>query len=105
MTQYRETQQSIAAWADETFGHARSNMAIAVRANEEMAELLRALIVDDWHPMAIEEVADVFIVLYRLAEMYGDDIHEAIDRKMLINRQREWRVDSTGHGYHVREKQ
>ena len=62
-----ETQQTISAWADETFGEAGSNVRVAVRANEEMAELLRALTVDENHPKAMEEIADVYIVLCRVA--------------------------------------
>lgn len=99
-----ETQQSVTDWADATFGPALSNARIAARANEEMAELLRALTADDLHPKAAEEVADIFIVLYRLATRLGVDLHSEIDRKMAVNRGREWRLDATGHGYHVRNR-
>jgi hypothetical protein len=44
-----EDQESISAWADQTFGPASSNARVAAKANEEMAELLRALIADDNH--------------------------------------------------------
>jgi NTP pyrophosphatase (non-canonical NTP hydrolase) len=101
----RETQRSVAAWAAETFGPASSNARVAARANEEMAELLRVLTVDDEHPKAAEEIADVVIVLYRLAECFGIDLHGEIDRKMQVNRSREWKLDATGHGYHVRDDQ
>jgi NTP pyrophosphatase (non-canonical NTP hydrolase) len=101
---YDEDQATIAQWANDTFGPAGSNARVAARANEEMAELLRALTADDNSPKAAEEVADVFIVLYRLAWRLGVDIHEVIDRKMQTNRAREWKLDATGHGYHVREK-
>jgi NTP pyrophosphatase (non-canonical NTP hydrolase) len=97
-----ESQRLISDWAAETFGPVSSNVRVAVRANEEMAELLRALSADDNSPKAAAEIADVFIVLYRLAECLGVDIHEEVDRKMAINRAREWRLDATGHGYHVR---
>jgi NTP pyrophosphatase (non-canonical NTP hydrolase) len=100
-----ETQQTIAAWADETFGAAGSNARVAARANEEMAELLRALTADDNHPKAAEEIADIVIVLYRLAFRMGVDLHAEIDRKMAVNRTRVWKPDNTGHGYHVREKE
>jgi NTP pyrophosphatase (non-canonical NTP hydrolase) len=99
-----ETQQTISAWADETFGEASSNVRVAVRANEEMAELLRALTVDENHPKAMEEIADVYIVLCRVAARLGGDILEEVDRKMAVNRTREWRKDGTGHGYHVRRQ-
>lgn len=101
----RETQASISRWADETFGPVSSNARVAARANEEMAELLRALTSDDAHPKAAEEVADVFIVLYRVATRLGVDLHEVIDAKMAVNRARVWATDGTGHGYHVRKKE
>jgi NTP pyrophosphatase (non-canonical NTP hydrolase) len=99
-----ETQESVSKWANETFGPAGSNARVAARANEEMAELLRALTADDSSPKAIAEVADVVIVLYRLATRLGGDLHAEVDRKMAINRAREWKLDATGHGYHVRDK-
>lgn len=99
-----ETQQSITDWANATFGRSSSNMRIAARANEEMAELLRALSVDDANPKANVEVADVVIVLMRLASYLGIDLAAEIDRKMAINRQRQWNIGGDGHGYHVRDK-
>lgn len=166
----KETQQSISEWADRTFGPAQSNARVAARANEELAELLRAVTSGNRDKTA-EEAADVMIVLFRVAQRSGvnsrplsptgphplwdDAIAEAaamanthmakllqgvmyndkyplmmleeglrcvhswlralcehlgttleaeIDRKMEINRSREWKVDGTGHGYHVREK-
>lgn len=101
----RETQASISRWAFDTFGPASSNVRVATRANEEMAELLRALAADDKHPKAAEEIADVVIVLYRLATRLEVDLHEVIDRKMATNRNREWNRDNSGHGYHVRDKE
>ena len=88
-----ETQATISTWANDTFGPSGSNARVAARANEEMAELLRALTADD---------ADVLIVLYRLATRLGVDLYAEVDRKMSINRAREWKLDATGHGYHVR---
>lgn len=95
-----ETQRTVADWAQATFGAAGSNMRVASRANEEMAELLRALASDDAHPKAAEEVADVVIVLLRLADRLDVDLMAEIDRKMTINRARQWERDGTGHGYH-----
>jgi NTP pyrophosphatase (non-canonical NTP hydrolase) len=99
-----ETQASISKWANETFGPSGTNMRIAARANEEMAELLRALSVDDNNQQALDECADVVIVLCRLVERLGGDFGELVDAKMVINRAREWNKDGSGHGYHVRKK-
>lgn len=97
-----ETQRTIAEWAFQTFGPVRSNASIAARANREMAELLFALSVeDDGDEDAIgEEIADVVIVLSRLADRIGIDLAEAVDRKMAKNRAREWVLDGHGHGQH-----
>jgi NTP pyrophosphatase (non-canonical NTP hydrolase) len=99
-----ETQKSISEWAESTFGPVSTNARVAARANEEMAELLRALTCDDNSIKAPSEIADIFIVLYRLAQRMGSDVHAEINRKMQINRQRKWNRDGSGHGYHVRDK-
>lgn len=100
----RETQLSISEWANDAFGPVGSNIRVAARANEEMAELIRALTVDDANPKASEEIADIVIILYRLAWRLGVDLHHEIDVKMAINRKREWKLDGSGYGYHVRPK-
>lgn len=161
-----ETQDTISRWAEETFGPSSSNARVAARANEEMAELIRALSAEDNNPKAAEEIADVLIALYRLnarmgfpydnygvfvgvapnnlatatainiqmaellhvlskddnnarakelirlvytgllilADRMGFNLYEEVNKKMAVNRAREWRLDSTGHGYHVRDK-
>lgn len=102
-----ETVQSIAKWADETFGQA-DNMTIGARANQEMAELLRALAKGDSPQACLMEIADVFIVLARLIKQLGcESDHEfnlLLAAKMAINRGRKWTLTGDGHGYHVREK-
>ena len=100
-----ESQASISWWARHTFGDGQpSNMSTAVRANKEMAELLGDLAINDDHPHAIEEAADVVILLFVLASRMERDLMAEVDRKMAVNRAREWNVDATGHGYHKREK-
>lgn len=98
-----DRQAEIAAWADETFGPAPSKARIAARANEEMAELLRHTTADGDPAAITEEAADVVIILFRLARECGVDLMQAVDAKMAKNRQRVWKLDGTGHGYHVRE--
>jgi hypothetical protein len=71
----RETQQSISTWAAETFGPAGSDLRVAGRANEEMAELVRAATADAPIDQIIEECADVLIVLARL----GDRLSQPLD--------------------------
>jgi len=167
----RETQQSICAWANEAFGPAPGIFCILTRANEELAELLRAIAAKQPNERIVEECADVAIVLVRVADrldldlrldwsrlsdtvgyggfdavranyqiasalidaesidrgvpaetslrerlqkivgglvivcrFYGGSLDEAIDRKMAVNRERVWKRDGTGHGYHMRDK-
>jgi hypothetical protein len=97
----REDQASISRWIEETFGPAGTNARVVARANEEMAEMLRSVTSDDNHPELAEEIADVFIVLYRVASRLGVDVHAEIDRKMAVNRARKWALDGTGCGYHI----
>ena len=84
----RETQASIAAWQRDVFGPSVNIRASAARANQEMAELLKALAVNDAHPKAPEEVADVIICLVRIADNLGFSISDEIDKKMARNRAR-----------------
>jgi hypothetical protein len=100
----QETQQSVSEWAVDTFGDTGTNVRVAVRANEEMAELLRELTIDDQSPKAPKEIADIIIVLYRLATRMGVSIQEEIDHKMALNRERVWTLDQSGCGKHVRNK-
>lgn len=98
-----ETQQTINEWIEETFGPAGSNARVVARANEEMAEMLRDVTTQDDHPNLVEEMADVVIVLYRIAARLGVDLHEEIDKKMAVNRARRWSLDGSGCGYHVKD--
>jgi MazG-like family len=98
-----ETQATISAWAESTFGPSGSNARAIARANREMAELLEHVTADDRHPEAAEEIADIVIVLSRVMTRLGVDLQAAIDRKMTKNRARKWKLDGTGHGYHVKD--
>lgn len=60
-------QREISEWADATFGRSSSPLRIAVRANEELAELLRAIVCEEAPAKIAEEAADTAIILYRLA--------------------------------------
>lgn len=51
---------------------------------------------------ATANLAQALIFCRRIAEIAGEDLADAIDRKMKRNRARKWRPDGTGHGYHVK---
>lgn len=99
----KETQQSIHKWQLETFGPSANIMRTATRANEEMAELLTSVSLQETNKIGAE-LADVFIVLCGLASPLGFDILEEVNKKMAINRKREWNFTNEGHGYHVEKK-
>lgn len=96
-----ETQVGISQWIENTFGPVISNARIVSRANEEMAEMIRSVTVDDNHPELAEEIADVVIILCHLATRLGVDLPEEINKKMAVNRARKWDRDGSGCGYHV----
>lgn len=98
-----ENQKSVAAWIRDTFGASSTNITAASRANQEMAELLKALAADDAHPKAAEEAADVVICLVRLFDNLGVDMWAEVTKKMAKNRARQWQLDGTGCGYHVKD--
>ena len=51
---------------------------------------------------AVYEIADVVIVLYRIVQNLGRSLQDAIDEKMMVNRNRRWKLDGKGQGYHVK---
>ena len=98
----RETQATIEEWRAETFGGRPAPVNMAVRANKEMAELIRAVTTPGPGVKALaHEAADVLIVLYGLAEMAGFSLHRAVNDKMAINRKRRWRKGAPGRSQHI----
>lgn len=95
-----ETQATIAAWAEETFGPVAEPARLAERAMLEMEELREALSCGSKEDAA-HEMADILILLYRAAEETGIDLHQAVNEKMTINRARKWRAAGDGTGSHI----
>ena len=96
----RETTETIGQWARDTLGPSPSNLRKAIRANNEMAELLTRLVLDDNDPAAVDEAVDICIVLHTVAWQMGKDLDERVQAKMKINREREWVLDGSGCGQH-----
>lgn len=65
----KETQDTIRAWADAAFGESANLARVIARANEELAEGLRAITSDQPADVVALEVADTAIVLMRAADM------------------------------------
>jgi NTP pyrophosphatase (non-canonical NTP hydrolase) len=125
MSENRETQGSIGRWARETFpGGDDLSPRFTIRLLEEVVELClaagatpreivttanvtrydqRAFERMPEHGNVPEEMADVAIVLDVLAERRGVDLRAEVDKKMIRNRKRVWKVNEDGTGYHTAE--
>jgi hypothetical protein len=84
-----ETFETIAQWCEETFGPITPRRMVE-RAEEEMDELHE-------NPASAEEAADVLICLARVPGIW-----EAVERKMAVNRKRQWALRGDGTGYHIK---
>lgn len=98
-----ETVESVAQWAEETFGDTTPILALG-RAMEEITELRHAWnrYPDCTEEEMVKEAADVCITLYRYIYLIDK---EAIDKKMVINRKRQWIRDGSGNGQHCEERE
>lgn len=94
-----ENSQTIASWGDATFGQA-SLRALALRAREELDELVTAIDDREGKDNIALEAADVTILLHRLCGTLGIELAEAVNRKMEINRARNWVKSGDGTGQH-----
>lgn len=74
MTLMTESQSSICAWADATFGPPFSDASIVARALREMAELVTACVYGEPAERIGQEIADVVIVLARLGRSCEVDV-------------------------------
>jgi NTP pyrophosphatase (non-canonical NTP hydrolase) len=92
-----ESQESINRWQLAHFPTA-TERGVVGHLTEEFREFLSA----DGDMAAVEEAADIVILLYCWAMLKGINLHEAIDKKMVKNRQRQWNIQPDGTGRHVR---
>ena len=104
MNKVTEDQWTIAAWGEETFGPAMHPEALVDRARIEFDELREAVVNGEAQEIA-HEIADIFILLYRVGAIAGCDVNQAVVEKMSINRARRWIKKGDGTGHHVKEKQ
>ena len=95
-----ESSKTIAKWGTEAFGDAASLKAYAIRAQEELAELIEAIETRESDKNIALEAADVTILLHRITGTLGLELYSAIDEKMDINRKRQWVPDGNGVGQH-----
>ena len=103
-----ETQESITKWSRETFGDS-TPYAVAKRMQIEVGELVEALSFAETGEVprileALEECADVSIMLQQIAELLDipTKLYEAVNTKMEINRERRWQEVLPGVYQHVK---
>lgn len=100
MTQ--EMFEEITAWQKSVFTKATA-LSASAHLEEEVKELRQDLL--HANSKAVYEYADCFLLLFGSACLYGlsyEDICEAINEKMAINKQRKWgQVNDQGYVKHV----
>ncbi len=93
--------ESITDWQAATFGPVTPERAWA-RFEEEFDEL-HFRDEDSSSDAVADEAADVVITFAAWVKARtGLDLADAVERKMAINRAREWKLDGAGCGYHVK---
>lgn len=93
-------QKTIGIWGDRVFGPVRDPAALVHRAQQELEELKAA--VEAGGTFAIgDEIADVVILLYRLADRCGLDLDLEVERKNVRNQARKWASNGDGTGTHI----
>jgi len=97
----RSVQGQVWDWAKTKFGNS-SPLAISIRGNKEMSELISTLInKPDETEEIIEECADVAFFLLQICEINGGDLMEAVAKKLEVNKKRSWEIASDGSFQHV----
>ena len=96
-------QKAINSWANKTFPNRVPEASLVKLVMEEIPELLAHRKKEGAE--GIEgELADCFILLFDLAEIWGVNVGKAVFEKMLTNLQRTWTHDpATGFYNHVKE--
>lgn len=96
-----ETQQSITEWAEITFGKVSKPEVLIHRAREEFSELEEAVASGEIQEIG-KETADILILLYRLLQIHGINVDDAVTEKMQENRARKWQPKGDGTGSHIK---
>lgn len=96
----KHLQELITSWGQRTFNNP-SPLALAVRGNKEMAELVSHLLNKPEEKAEIaEECADVAFFLLQICDLLGFDLQEEIKKKFNINTKRSWQIAADGSFQH-----
>jgi NTP pyrophosphatase (non-canonical NTP hydrolase) len=93
-------QKQVLTWAEGQFGR-KPEIAIAIRGNKEMAELVSTIANGLTKKSIGEECADVAFFLIQICEKNGFDLMKEVEAKLVINRKRQWAKGSDGSDQHV----
>jgi NTP pyrophosphatase (non-canonical NTP hydrolase) len=91
---------SVGEWAIETFGPGTISRRLE-RAGEELEEAIGEANNGSSVDKVMAEIADVLICLCGASRVAGGDLQDALNRKMAINRARQWSLRGDGTGYHI----
>jgi len=99
----KELQEEITQWGQDTFDNP-SVLALGIRGNKEMAELISALHNEqDTYADIAEECADVAFFLLQICGIFGFDLEQEIKKKFEINKARSWNKTKDGSFQHNEE--
>ncbi len=87
-------QEDVGTWADHTFPQS-TNKSITAHLQEEIGEFL-----EDESP---NEAADIVMLLMHHAHKNGYDLLEAVESKLLVNKNRTWATKPNEKGYFKHE--
>lgn len=96
MPTIEELQSEIASWADRQFPD-RDIRELLLKLVQEIGELIGSDFLDDL------EYADIVILVLDMAYLAKVDVGDAVKRKMVINRERRWKLNQNGTHQHIKE--
>lgn len=100
MTSLKQIQMDIGTWADEKIP-LRTPSGQMKHLEKELDELKAEMATNDMEK-AREELADVLIVALNIAYQLGFDMEYEVERKMAINKNRQWSApDADGVIHHL----
>ncbi len=77
---------------------------LAAQANIRLAEIIEMLAICDDNRYTSYCINQLYWFLEQICVKLQSNLQKQVDAKMVINRERKWRLDESGHGYHVKEE-
>ena len=102
VSELKALQIMIRAWAARVFPE-RSRLDVETQVQQAIRKLKKEIEELEQNSMGEDEFADVAIILFDIAEMRGHDILKAVIKKLAVNYDRVWNLESDGTYQHVEE--